>query len=132
MIRDVVLDPATARLVAAMAIPPTLGQLGPQDGRLALREAQQTGIGQPGTVARFHTAAVGPSELVGFWMVRPCDMESGYAGCAALPRRAPSSLQHWRLSTGLARRRTDRSPGRSFVPPESRRQLPRPSPVWIL
>ncbi|BBX83173.1 alpha/beta hydrolase [Mycolicibacterium aubagnense] len=71
MSRDVVLDPMIARLVAAMATPPTLGQLGPQDGRLALREAQQTVIEQPGTVARFHTAPVGPSGLVGFWLVRP-------------------------------------------------------------
>lgn len=71
MSRDVVLDPTIARLVAAMAIPPTLGQLGPQDGRLALREAQRSTIEQPGTVARFHTAPVGPSDLVGFWVVRP-------------------------------------------------------------
>ncbi|GAS86873.1 alpha/beta hydrolase [Mycolicibacterium brisbanense] len=71
MSRDVVLDPTIARLVDAMAIPPTLGQLGPQDGRLALREAQQSSIEQPGTAARFHTAPVGPSDLVGFWVVRP-------------------------------------------------------------
>jgi len=69
--RDVVLDPTIARLVAAMATPPTLGQLGPVDGRMALREAQQTVIEQPGTTARFHTAPVGPSGLVGFWLVRP-------------------------------------------------------------
>lgn len=69
--RDVVLDPAIARLVAAMATPPTLGQLGPDDGRLALREAQQTVIEQRGTTARFHTAPVGPSGLIGFWLVRP-------------------------------------------------------------
>lgn len=72
--RDVVLDPTTARLVAAMATPPTLGQLGPEDGRLALREAQQSTVEQPGTVARFHTAAVGPSGIIGFWVVRPADM----------------------------------------------------------
>ncbi|ORA37242.1 alpha/beta hydrolase [Mycobacterium aquaticum] len=71
MSRDVVLDPTIARLVAAMAIPPTLGQLGPQDGRLALREAQRSTVEQPGTAARFHTAPVGPSDLVGFWVVRP-------------------------------------------------------------
>lgn len=71
--RDVVLDPTIARLVASMSTPPTLGQLGPQDGRLALREAQRTAIAQPGTEARFHTAPVGPSGLVGFWLVRPHD-----------------------------------------------------------
>lgn len=71
MSRDVVLDPTVARLVAAMAVPPTLGQLGPQDGRLALREAQRSSIVQPGTLARFHTAPVGPAGLVGFWVVRP-------------------------------------------------------------
>ncbi|MEE6166769.1 MULTISPECIES: alpha/beta hydrolase [unclassified Mycolicibacterium] len=71
MSRDIVLDPTVARLVAAMAVPPSLGQLGPQDGRLALREAQRSSISQPGTEVRFHTAQVGPAGLVGFWLVRP-------------------------------------------------------------
>lgn len=67
----VVLDPATARLLAAMRTPPTMRDLGPEDGRVALREAQQSGLDPVGTVARFHTAQVGPSGLTGFWIVRP-------------------------------------------------------------
>jgi acetyl esterase len=71
----VVLDPAIARLVDAMTPPPTLRQLGPEDGRVALREAQQTAAEHPGTVARFHTAPVGPAGLTGFWVVRPSGIE---------------------------------------------------------
>ncbi|BBY67218.1 esterase [Mycolicibacterium helvum] len=66
-----VLDAATAALLKAMRTPPTLRELGPQDGRMALQEAQQSTIESPGVVARFHTAAVGPSGLTGFWVVRP-------------------------------------------------------------
>jgi acetyl esterase/lipase len=67
----VVLDPAITELVEAMAIPPTLRQLGPHDGRTALAEAQQSTSVHAGTVARFHTAEVGPADLTGFWVVRP-------------------------------------------------------------
>jgi acetyl esterase len=67
----VVLDPAIAGLIDAMATPPTLRQLGPQDGRVALREAQQSASERRDTVARFHTAEVGPVGLTGFWVVRP-------------------------------------------------------------
>ena len=38
---EVVLDPAITKLLAAMSTPPTLQQLGPHDGRAALREAQR-------------------------------------------------------------------------------------------
>src|SRR5205085_1194142 len=71
----VVLDPAAAALLEAMRTPPTLRDLGPEDGRLALREVQQSDVGRPGTVARFHVAAVGPSGLTGVWIVRPTDVE---------------------------------------------------------
>jgi acetyl esterase/lipase len=67
----VVLDPTIKRLLDAMATPPTLRQLGPQDGRTALREAQQATAEHDGTDARFHTAEVGPTGLTGFWVVRP-------------------------------------------------------------
>jgi acetyl esterase/lipase len=67
----VILDPAIARLIAAMATPPTLRQLGPQDGRTALQEAQQSTSQHSGTVTSFHTAEVGPAGLTGFWVVRP-------------------------------------------------------------
>jgi acetyl esterase len=67
----VVLDPTITRLLDAMATPPTLRQLGPQDGRTALREAQQATSEHEGTDARFHTAEVGPAGLTGFWVVRP-------------------------------------------------------------
>jgi acetyl esterase/lipase len=71
----VVLDPATADLLEAMRTPPTLRDMGPDDGRMALREVQQAAIEGPGTVARFHTAEAGPSGLTGFWIVRPVDVE---------------------------------------------------------
>ena len=67
----VVLDPAIIELIDAMSTPPTLRQLGPQDGRTALREAQQTPREHPGTTARFHTAEVGPAGLTGLWVIRP-------------------------------------------------------------
>jgi len=71
----VVLDPAAADLIEAMHTPPTLRDMGPHDGRLALREAQRASIDWPGTAAQFHTAEVGPSGLVGFWIVRPIGMQ---------------------------------------------------------
>lgn len=71
----VVLDPATADLLEAMRTPPSLRDLGPDVGRVALREVQQSTIERPGTVARFHTAEVGPSGLTGFWIVRPTAVE---------------------------------------------------------
>ncbi|MBO0680368.1 alpha/beta hydrolase [Mycolicibacterium sp. S2-37] len=58
-----------------MATPPTLRELGPQDGRTALREAQQSTSEHHGTEARFHTAEVGPAGLTGFWVVRPTTAE---------------------------------------------------------
>lgn len=67
----VVLDPTIARLLDAMSTPPTLRQLGPEDGRTALREAQQSTSDHAGTVARFHTAQIGPADLTGFWVIRP-------------------------------------------------------------
>lgn len=67
----VVLDPMITRLLDAMATPPTLRQLGPQDGRTALGEAQQANSEHSGTTARFHTAEAGPAGLTGFWVVRP-------------------------------------------------------------
>lgn len=67
----VVLDPASARLIDALRTPPTMRDLGPEDGRQALREVQQSTIHQSGILASFHTAAVGPSGLTGFWIVRP-------------------------------------------------------------
>ncbi|GAA4803335.1 alpha/beta hydrolase [Actinomycetospora chlora] len=69
----VVLDPACARLVRALAGPPQLHQLGAQDGREALRELQDDLVGGPGVKVDFHTAPVGPSGLVGFLLVRPED-----------------------------------------------------------
>ena len=65
------LDPVTAGLLAAMQTPPTLRDMGPEVGRVALREAQQSSFERSGTVAHFHTAQVGPSGLSGFWIVRP-------------------------------------------------------------
>lgn len=67
----VVLDPTITRLLDAMSTPPTLRHLGPDDGRTALRESQQSTSDHPGTVAEFHTVEVGPSGLTGFWVVRP-------------------------------------------------------------
>jgi acetyl esterase len=67
----VVLDPAIQNLVKAMSTPPTLRQLGPQDGREALREAQQSTADHPGVEWSFHAAGVGPVGLTAFWVVRP-------------------------------------------------------------
>lgn len=70
-LRGLVLDPAITDLIDAMSTPPTLRQLGPQDGRAALREAQASSCQGPDTVAEFHTAPVGPAGLTGYWVVRP-------------------------------------------------------------
>ncbi|WP_026413044.1 alpha/beta hydrolase [Actinomadura oligospora] len=67
----VVLDPLVQRLVDAAAAPPYLHQLGPQDGRQALAEAQGHHTLPPGVRAEFKVAPVGPSGLTGFWIVRP-------------------------------------------------------------
>lgn len=75
----VVLDPAITRLLDAMAMPPTLRQLGPDDGRTALREAQQATSEHDGVDARFHTAEVGPAGLTGLWVVRPRDASGALA-----------------------------------------------------
>jgi acetyl esterase len=72
---EVVLDPAIADLIDAMATPPSLRQLGPQDGRVALVEAQGSRCGRKDTVAEFYTAPVGPSGLTGFWVIRPLGAE---------------------------------------------------------
>ncbi|MEV5574345.1 alpha/beta hydrolase [Spirillospora sp. NPDC052269] len=67
----VVLDPLVQRLRDAAAAPPYLHQLGPQDGRQALAEAQGHHTLPPGVRAEFKVAPVGPSGLTGFWLVRP-------------------------------------------------------------
>lgn len=58
-----------------MAAPPSLRQLGAQDGRTALRESQYRDNDADHTTAQFLTAPVGPSGLVGFWIVRPRDAD---------------------------------------------------------
>ncbi|RFU37998.1 alpha/beta hydrolase [Actinomadura logoneensis] len=66
-----VLDPLVRRLLAAASAPPYLHQLGPQDGRQALTEAQGHHTLPAGVRAEFKVAPVGPSGLTGFWIVRP-------------------------------------------------------------
>ena len=58
-----------------MAAPPSLRQLGAQDGRAALRESQYRNGDGGGITAQFLTAPVGPSGLVGLWVVRPRDAD---------------------------------------------------------
>ncbi|MBW8480739.1 alpha/beta hydrolase [Actinomadura parmotrematis] len=67
----VVLDPAARRLVDASAAPPHLHDIGPVDGRLALRAAQDHAGDGPDVRTEFRAAPVGPSGLVGFQLVRP-------------------------------------------------------------
>ncbi|MEV0406176.1 alpha/beta hydrolase [Actinoallomurus sp. NPDC050550] len=67
----VVLDPLVQRLVDASAAPPYLHQLGPDDGRQALLEAQGHPHDDLGVEAEFRVAPVGPSGLAGFWVFRP-------------------------------------------------------------
>ncbi|MBT2445463.1 alpha/beta hydrolase [Streptomyces sp. ISL-36] len=67
----VVLDPRVRRLVDASTAPPFLHELGPVDGRQALRESQVHRVEDFEMDATFHVAPVGPSGLVGFWVFRP-------------------------------------------------------------
>ncbi|MFB6877475.1 alpha/beta hydrolase [Streptomyces sp. NPDC056323] len=67
----VVLDPVVRRLVDASATPPHLHELGPADGRQALRESQSSRVEDAGVETTFHVAHVGPTGLVGFWIFRP-------------------------------------------------------------
>jgi acetyl esterase/lipase len=70
----VVLDPLVQRLVDASTAPPFLHELGPVDGRQALRESQIHLVDDFEVDATFHVAPVGPSGLVGFWIFRPPDL----------------------------------------------------------
>ncbi|MET9435731.1 alpha/beta hydrolase [Streptomyces sp. NPDC006551] len=67
----VILDPLVRRLVEASTAPPYLHELGPEEGRQALRESQNHRIEDFDVEAAFHVARVGPTGLVGFWIVRP-------------------------------------------------------------
>ncbi|MEU3461943.1 alpha/beta hydrolase [Streptomyces sp. NPDC006733] len=67
----VVLDPLVRRLVDASSAPPFLHDLGPADGRQVLLESQGHAIEDFAVEADFRVAPVGPSGLVGFWIVRP-------------------------------------------------------------
>lgn len=67
----VVLDPLVGRLVAASAAPPFLDELAPSDARQALREAQADLVEDFAVEAEFRIAPVGPTGLVGFWVLRP-------------------------------------------------------------
>jgi acetyl esterase len=69
--REVVLDPAITKLLAATSTPPTLQQLGPRDGRAALREVQRGSAAVRDTDAEFLTCPVGPCGLTGIWRIRP-------------------------------------------------------------
>ncbi|WP_454315229.1 alpha/beta hydrolase [Streptomyces phaeoluteigriseus] len=66
-----ILDPLVQRLVHASRTPPFLHELGPDDGRQALRESQMDAVDDFEVDAAFHVAPVGPSGLVGFWIFRP-------------------------------------------------------------
>ncbi len=77
MPEGLVLDPACARLVRALAGPPRLDRLGPHDGREALREMQDDRVEGPDVDVTFHTAPVGPRGLVGFQIVRPRGVDGG-------------------------------------------------------
>ncbi|WP_225823569.1 alpha/beta hydrolase [Streptomyces naphthomycinicus] len=68
---EIVLDAVVQRLVTASATPPTLDDLAPEAGRQALRETQVDRIEDFDVDAVFRVASVGPSGLLGFWIVRP-------------------------------------------------------------
>jgi acetyl esterase len=68
---EVVLDPAITKLLAATSTPPTLQQLGPRDGRAALREVHHGSAAVRDTDAEFLTCPVGPCGLTGIWRIRP-------------------------------------------------------------
>ncbi|MFK8907653.1 alpha/beta hydrolase [Streptomyces sp. YS-3] len=67
----VVLDPHVRRLVDASTTPPHLHDLPPETARRALSESQAARIDDFGVDATFHAAPVGPTGLVGFWLLRP-------------------------------------------------------------
>jgi acetyl esterase/lipase len=67
----VVLDPLAQRLVEASSAPPFLHELPPVDGRQALRESQAHLVEDFDMDAIFLVTPVGPSGLVGFWILRP-------------------------------------------------------------
>ncbi|MFD5436486.1 alpha/beta hydrolase [Kitasatospora sp. NPDC127067] len=67
----VILDPLVQRLLDASAAPPFLHELEPEAARQALRESQADRIDDFDVDATFHTAPVGPTGLVGFWVFRP-------------------------------------------------------------
>ena len=81
---EVVLDPAITKLLAAMSTPPTLQQLGPHDGRAALREAQRGSTAVRDTDAEFLTCPVGPCGLTGFWRIRPGGLSGRLPGVVYL------------------------------------------------
>ncbi|KDN22056.1 alpha/beta hydrolase [Amycolatopsis rifamycinica] len=72
--REVVLDPVVERYVRASATPPHLQQLGPDDGRLALLEAQDDTTGDEAVPAEFAIAPITPEGPVGFWLFRPAHL----------------------------------------------------------
>ncbi|KOV87210.1 alpha/beta hydrolase [Nocardia sp. NRRL S-836] len=67
----VVLDPVVERYVRAAAAPPHLQELGPDDGRLALLEAQDDTTGDERVHAEFAVAPITAEGPVGFWLFRP-------------------------------------------------------------
>ncbi|MFC8348368.1 alpha/beta hydrolase [Streptomyces sp. NPDC057280] len=66
-----VLEPLAQRLLDASSAPPFLHELTPAAGRQALRESQVQRIEDFAVDAVFQVAPVGPSGLVGFWLLRP-------------------------------------------------------------
>ncbi|MEV7094990.1 alpha/beta hydrolase [Amycolatopsis sp. NPDC051045] len=69
-----VLDPVVERYVRASAAPPHLQQLGPDDGRLALLEAQDDTTGDERVHAEFAIAPITARGPVGFWLFRPAGL----------------------------------------------------------
>ncbi|WP_329123146.1 alpha/beta hydrolase [Streptomyces sp. NBC_01353] len=70
----VILDPLVQRLVDATSTPPYLHELEPGAARQALQEAQGDRMDDFDVEATFHAAPVGPTGLVGFWVVRPTEV----------------------------------------------------------
>ncbi|MFD8971299.1 MULTISPECIES: alpha/beta hydrolase [unclassified Streptomyces] len=70
----VILDPLAQRLVDATSRPPYLHELEPGAARQALHEAQGDRLDDFDVEATFHAAPVGPTGLVGFWVVRPTEV----------------------------------------------------------
>ncbi|MCX4986966.1 alpha/beta hydrolase [Streptomyces sp. NBC_00572] len=69
-----ILDPLVQRLVDAASTPPYLHELEPGAARQALQEAQGDRMDDFDVEATFHAAPVGPTGLVGFWVVRPTEV----------------------------------------------------------